>query len=622
MGHSSAAHAASTAPGRGSAHGSARWSSWAALVLAAATVAVFAPACGHDFINYDDPGYITENVAVKTGLTMRALGWAFTSTALSNWHPMTWLSLQLDATLYGVDPRGYHLSNVLLHAANSGLLLVALAGMTGSPARSALAAAIFAWHPLRVESVAWAAERKDVLSGLFFMLCLSSYVRYARRPRPATYACVALALALGLLAKPMLVTVPVVLLLLDLWPLHRLEQGARARVLEKLPLVVLATAACAVTLWAQAQGGAVGSLHAFPWPDRVANAAVAYVSYLREMLWPVDLVIFQPYAERSWSDWRVLAAVVLLAVISTLAASQLRRRPYLAVCWGWYVVMLAPVIGLVQVGDQAMADRYTYLPSIAVGVALVWAGADLCSRWAALVAAALGVAAGVLVACVLATEAQLTYWRDSVSLWQRAVDHAPPSATAQWLLGAALAERRPRRAASHLQAALVLDPRSADAHYNLGLVLDRLGSAGAAQEHYRAALRVKPNYWQAHVRLALALRDSGEPAAARQHFEAAAEIEPRASSAHTWIAITYADENRWRDAIQSYERAIAINPSDAVALDGLAAAYARIGDFPSAVTAAREALRQARASGRADLEPALRQRLDGYQHGRQDAATP
>ncbi len=343
------------------------------LTLAAITFAVFGQTAGFGFVNYDDNDYVYDNPVVARGLTLKGIVWAFSCHA-SNWHPLTWLSHELDCQLYGLNPSGHHLTNVLLHTATVIALFLVLRQMTGALWRSAFVAAVFAIHPLRVESVAWVAERKDVLSGLFFMLTIGAYVRYARRPwSPARYGLVVLLFALGLMCKPMLVTLPVVLLLLDYWPLQREEsRKLSGLVLEKLPLLALSAASCVVTLLAQ--NGAIQSTELYSMPMRYANALVSGMVYLGQMVWPAGLAVFYPYPHNGLPAWEVALAGMLLAGLSAGAWGRRRKQPWLLVGWLWYLVMLLPVVGVIQVGGQAHADRYTYLPQIGIYVAADMAG--------------------------------------------------------------------------------------------------------------------------------------------------------------------------------------------------------------------------------------------------------
>ena len=392
--------------------------------LAVAVVLVFSGALRCGFVDYDDPAYIVSNAEIQHGLTARSLWWALSTGAASNWHPLTWLSHILDAAIYGLKPAGHHLTSLLLHAANSVLLLLLLRRMTGALWRSAFVAALFALHPLRVESVVWVSERKDVLSGLFWLLAVWAYVRHVEEirvgeaGRKGLYALAVALFALGLMAKPMLVTLPFVLLLLDWWPLGRRPEGLKQLLTEKIPFFALAAASSVATYLVQQHGGAVS--HGLPLGGRLANAVISYPRYLGKMFWPVDLSVLYPHPGR-WPGGEVAAAGIFLVLTTGLAVWGARRRPYLAVGWFWFLGMLAPVIGVVQVGLQSMADRYSYLSLTGVLIMVAWGandllGGDRIGRWT------LGILGGAAVAaCVVLTPRQVGYWKDSETLFRHAV---------------------------------------------------------------------------------------------------------------------------------------------------------------------------------------------------------
>jgi Flp pilus assembly protein TadD len=502
---------------------------WAVgLVLAGAVLAGFWPALGHGFVDMDDADYVTMNSRVQGGLSWSNTAWAFTTRRASNWHPLTWLSLQADAALFGLEPRGFHAVNVALHAAATVALFAALRLMTGAVWRPAFAAALFAVHPLRVESVAWVAERKDVLSGLFAMLALLAYGSYVRSPGVGRYLLVVLALALGLLAKPMLVTLPPLLLLLDYWPLQRTSGGWRALprpLAEKVPLFLLAAASCAVTLWAQADAAA--SLASVPFGTRLANALVAYVAYLGKVLWPLDLAALYPYPVGGVGAGRVVGAAAVLLTVTALVFWSARSRPYLAVGWLWYLVSLVPVIGLVQVGSQAMADRYTYLPCVGLAIMAAWGVADLASRpqlQKALAAAAVAVLAVLLVL----TRAQVHVWRDDVALWEHTLAvTGPDNPFAHNALGIALKRLgRSDEAIRHFREGLKRDPGDAGMHGNLGATLFNAGYPEQALPHLAAAARDQPGNPTVQHDLGLVLYQLGRNDRAVEHFRAAVEATP------------------------------------------------------------------------------------------------
>ncbi|TMB07957.1 MAG: tetratricopeptide repeat protein, partial [Deltaproteobacteria bacterium] len=462
-----------------------------AVLLALATLLAYWRVVQCGYLNLDDDLYVTANPAVWGGLTLAGARWALTATHAGLWHPLTWLSHMLDVQLFGPNPAGHHATNLLLHVANVVVLLLVLVRATGALWPSAAVAALFALHPLHVESVAWVAERKDVLSGFFGLTTIWAYVRYAQRPAPGRYALVVLSLALGLMAKPMLVTLPLVLLLLDRWPLRR---GMSLRlVVEKLPLLALAAAASVMGIVAGQRADAVGSLARFPLEARLANALVSYARYLGKTLWPSRLAVFYPYPS-AWPAWQLAGAAVLLAAVTTVAIVHMRRRPYLLVGWLWFLGMLFPVSGVVQDGSQAMADHFTYLPLIGLFVMVAWGGQDLLARCPVPPPALKASALALLLALGCTTWRQVGYWHDSTRLFT----HALEVTSANWLahnnLGDALArEGKLEEATGHFAESVRLEPSNPDAHYNLGVALHRQGRPAEATLHYREALRLAPD---------------------------------------------------------------------------------------------------------------------------------
>ncbi len=456
-----------------------------ALALAAACLLVYAQAARFQFINYDDNGYVTENPWVRAGFTAAGVRWAFTAVDYYYWQPLTWLSHMLDCQLFGLRPAGHHLTSVLFHIANTLLAFAVLLRLTGAFWRSAAAAAIFALHPLRIESVAWIAERKDLLSGFLFLAAIWCYLRYVERPSRARYYAVIGLFVLGLMAKPMVMTLPVVLLLLDWWPL-----GRRAFA-EKLPLFALAALSIFVTSIGTARLGAINWGASVTIGQRISNTLVSYVRYLELSVWPHDLAILYPF-RTAVPLWQAALAALLLAALTLAALWQARRRPYLAVGWLWFVAMLAPASGLVQVGRQGMADRFTYLPHIGLAMAAVWGVADLLAAHRR-AAAALGVAAPAALAVL--TLLHIPVWRDSVTLFTRAVAATRDNSGAQHYLAAALDDQqRYAQALPHHAEAVRLEPSYFVAQCAYGAALDRHGDIKAAMEHYRQALRDYPDY--------------------------------------------------------------------------------------------------------------------------------
>jgi Tfp pilus assembly protein PilF len=579
-----------------------------ALAVAALALAAFAPVLENRFIDYDDDLYLTGSREVAQGLSAAGLRWAFTSFQGANWFPLTRLSWMLDAELFGLEPRAFHATSLLLHAAAAALLFRALEGLTGAAWRSALVAALFALHPLQVEPVAWASYRRDVLSGLGFALCLGLHARAVRRGGGLSrQGPTSAALALGLLAKPTLVSAPFVLLLLDLWPLRRLEAAAAAGssraaalarlALEKLPLFALAAGASAVTLLAQAAGGAVQSLTAFPLPQRLGNAPLATVAYLASWLAPSRLAPFYPHPGAALPAGRAAACAALLLALTALFLRERRRRPWLAVGWLWYLGMLVPVIGLVQVGAQARADRYLYLPQVGLSLALVFGVADLARgrprARRALVLAALG----WLTALGLATRAQVRLWRDTATLFEHALRVTDRNPIAHLNLAEEhLKQGRLEAAEGQARAALRLLPGDPFAEVVLAGVQEARGHPAEAARRYRRALAREParSDWQA--KLAGALRAAGDSEAALASFERSLALDPSAAPVRTNYGLLLLESGRTEEAVAALEAAIALAPELPQAHAFLGVALAQRGESEGAVSELRRAL---------DLDPGL-----------------
>jgi protein O-mannosyl-transferase len=593
------------------------------VALAAAVVVVYAPVRDFDFVSLDDPGYVFDNATVKAGLTWDGLRWAFAGFHSSNWHPLTWLSLMLDAELFGTAPRGFHLVNVGLHALDAVLLFLALRLLSDALWPPAAVAALFALHPLHVESVAWVTERKDTLSGVFFMLALLAYGWYARRPSPPRSAAVFAALGLGLLCKPMLVTLPFVLVLLDYWPLGRWQAGRAPAVrllIEKLPLLGLVVAASIVTVFAQRSRGAVASLDTLPLAPRLANAVITPVVYLRKMLWPVDLAVAYPHPALIASDAAgalvlpALLSALFLVGVSLLALWLARARPYLLVGWLWYLGMLVPVSGVMQAGMQAMADRYAYLPLIGIYIAVAWTVRDAALRWPRTRPLLAAAAALLLVLGIRATRAQLDSWRDSVTLWEHALAVTRDNSFAHTNLAAVLmAMGRPAEAAPHYEAALRIWPANptaltglgslygqqgrlddaADLHRralaampdnpvvlaNLGAVLFQLGRVDEAAGYFERAVQQEPDYAMAQSNLGAVYARQGRLDLAAEHLQRAAVLNPQSASAHTNLGIVLAQQGRLAEAAAQLEAALRIQPSPEVER-ALRTIQARMGSGP------------------------------------------
>jgi Tfp pilus assembly protein PilF len=547
-----------------------------ALVLFAVTLGVYAQVASFDFVSYDDPDYVTANPHVTAAFTREGVAWALSNRFNGNWQPLTWLSHMLDAALFGSWAGGHHLVSALLHAGNAALLFAVLATATGARWRSALVAALFALHPLHVESVAWISERKDVLSACFALLSTWTYVQYTREHRPALYMATFLFLALGLMAKAMLVTLPCVFLLLDHWPLRRAL--APRLVLEKLPFFALALFFCILTVASQHEVGATHDGSGLTLAERVANAIVSSVAYLGDTFWPLGLAVFQPHPylpETGGSPlalWQVTGATVLLLVVT--AGTLMSRRGYALVGWLWYLGMLVPVLGLVQMGVQGRADRYTYLPHVGLFILLVWGGRDLAVRLAgdsAARARALqrGVAVtltGILTACAVLTWQQSRHWRDARSLFQRAAAVHPRSATVHVGLGEVLARTGDLAAAEdHYRRALAVEPAFAEAHTNLGGVLAARGQATAALAHFEAAVRSEPGVVETQINLANALAALGREEEAIARYAEALRRGPTSAEAHFNLGNVLLSQGRLEDAAAHFRAALRARPAFAQA---------------------------------------------------------
>ncbi len=560
------------------------------LFLVALTWLVFGQTLGHDFINQDDPDYVFANPHVASGLTRENVAWAFTHTHSYNWHPLTWISHMIDCQLFALRPGPPHAVNVLLHTIAVLLLFLVLWRMTGALWRSGFVAAVFAIHPLRVESVAWIAERKDVLSAVFFMPTLGAYLRYTRQPSFVRYALVASLFACGLMAKPMLVTLPLVLLLLDYWPLER-QIPWKKLIAEKIPLFALSAASCAMTV--VAQRGAINSLERMAFTPRLSNALASCIVYLRQTFWPGDLAIAYRYIENRFAVGVFLGALVVLAGITAAVIAYRKKHPAAAVGWFWYLGMLLPVIGLVQVGPQAHADRYTYLPQIGLGLALIWTMAELSARWK-LQRQILGVAAAFILSG-LAWQAfrETAYWRDSETLWNRALalaaarqDAAAPKNGAffgdiHYNLGNAFfGKDRFDEAIAQYQTALRLDSNyPAETYSNLGQILIRKKQLDQAIPLFRQALQIKSGH-EAEMRYSLgnALLQTGQPEEAIAHLQKYLETSSaHAETVHYNIASALVALRRVDEALPHYEQAIAVRPDYAQAHNNFANALLGLG---------------------------------------------
>ena len=524
------------------------------ILLAAITWGVFGQTLRHEFVNYDDETYVYGKAIITDGITLPGVIWAFTHSHARNWHPLTTISHMLDCQLFGLKAGWHHFDNVLLHTIAVVLLFLVLRALTGAIWRSAFVAALFAIHPLRVESVAWIAERKDVLSGVFFMLTLAAYVRYVRRQTTGHYVLVAIVFACGLMSKPMLVTVPLVLLLLDYWPLQRMADlhTLRQLVLEKIPLFILSALSCVATILAQ--GGPGGEMEPFPITWEINNALISYLTYIWQIFWPAHLAAFYPHPENTLPVWEIIVAIVLLLAISGAAITLRRRCPYFITGWLWYLGMLVPVIGILQIGMQGHADRYTYLPHIGLYVAMTWGIADLSKSWrfrdellafgAVIVLGALGWSA----------RSEVPYWRNSEVLW------------------------------NHI---LAVTSNNYVAHNNLGVMLERRGQVDEAMAHYWKALKMQSSNTQArhnlglaraHTNIASALLRKGDTDEAIAQCNTALKLRPNFAEAHTALATAFLQKRAIGEAVTQYEKSLSITPESPVMLNNLALIYATCTD--------------------------------------------
>lgn len=570
-----------------------------AVLLALFTIAIYWPATGGGFV-YDDAEYVVNNPHVTSGVTLENVQWAFESGYAANWHPLTWLSHMVDCQLFGLKPFGHHLTSILLHALSTVLVFLFLHGLTGSLWRSLMVAALFGWHPLHVESVAWIAERKDVLSAFFGLLMLIFYTRYAReddainqKPEtknwsfdfqlPPDYWLSLFFFALGLMSKPMLVTWPFVLLLLDYWPLARLNSGHVWRLVkEKTPFFALAAATSVVTFLAQRQGEAVVTIASMPVGIRMGNALISYCSYLGKLLWPANLAAFYPLPKQLLI-WNVVLAGSLLIGISTLLLMR-RRHPFLLMGWLWFCGTLVPVIGLVQVGSQAMADRYTYLPSLGIFILTVWGAYELICRCRLQMVVLSVSAAMVLIPCIMVTRKQIGYWHDSETLFRHALAVTEENSIAHFNLGVANNDQgQVDEAIGQFQAVIQINPEDVEARASLGNVLDKKGQTDAAISQYQEALRLRPGYALAHNNLGLIFVKKGLTAQAVSQYEEAINLKPDLAEAHINLGFILCEQGQIAESISQFQTAIHFKPDFAEAHFDLGVALGKSGRVDEAI---------------------------------------
>ena len=594
-----------------------------ALVLGLGTLALYLPSLHHAFINYDDNYYVTANQHVLGGLTWSNLGWAMRTITYGNWHPLSWLAHMAEVQLFGLRPAGFHFASMLVHAVNVVLVFLLLRAATGHAWRSATLAALFAFHPLNVEAVAWVAEFKSLLCTSFLLLTLWAYREYVRKPGLGRYSAVAVLFALGLMAKPMVVTLPVLLLCLDYWPLQRLPVPGQSEtgffrpflklVAEKIPLLLLSAGSAAITVYAQRDIGAMGSTLALPLRLRINNAIYSYLDYIVKGIWPARLAVFYPHPENSLALGKVALAAAALMGISALVWHY-RERRYLLAGWTWYLVALLPVIGIVQVGRQAMADRYAYIPFLGLFAICVWLIADAAPRlhWPKKALAASAVV--VLCAYSWAAHRQLGYWQDSYTLFSHALEVTSNNEIAEDNVGTALvAMGRTQEAMSHFDAAVRLQPRAFEPHYNRATLLLRASLFTQAEREYQVALAtaIDPlDAAHAHNNLGVLYLQTNRPEAALAQFDAAIRLDPnqhnsllgrgtleykagkleaafadfsRAAQiapspiAYFWMGRVLEDKGDWHAAAQAYETTLQLAPETAEAQNRLNMVRARLG---------------------------------------------
>ena len=585
---------------------------------------VFAQTLRYDFVNYDDPTYVYQNARITSGINLSNVAWSFTHVHSGNWHPLTTVTHMLDCQLHGLNAGWHHLTNVVLHCLAVVLLFVALARMTGALWRSVFVAAVFAVHPLHVESVAWIAERKDVLSAVFFTLTLLAYLHYTRSPSIGRYLVVALVIALGLMSKPMLVTLPFILLLLDYWPLGRFEarkSNTVRLVLEKISLIAFSGISSIVTFLAQR--GAIGWTEQLPMWERLSNAFVAYVVYIRQMFWPKGLAVFYPHPENRLPVWEVGLALIVLAGITAVAFFFRRKAPYFVTGWLWYLGMLVPVIGLLQVGWQGHADRYTYLPQIGLYIAVTWAITDLTRSWRYQRTALSTAAVLVVAALSYCAWGQTSYWRNSETLFTHTLAVTSNNDVALNNLGIIFLDKGELdEAISKLQAAIDLRPENAPAHDNLAKALLKKGRIAEAMVHYRKFLKLEPANVEARNTLGTVLIQQGHVKEAIEQWREALATQPENGNAESnlaWVFATCPDDSI-RDGTRAAdlgERALRISGGKiAMIYKVLAAAYAENGRFADAVETAQRGADLATIQGNPGLAAELQSNIALYQSGR------
>jgi protein O-mannosyl-transferase len=569
------------------------------LFLVICTFLSYGQVLDHGFLNFDDNRYVTENSHITKGFTLEGVTWAFTESYASNWHPVTWLSHTLDFELFGLNPSGHHLTNLIFHVANTLLLFGVFLKMTGAYWRSGFVAILFALHPLNVESVVWIAERKSVLSTFFGFLTLWVYIDYVKKKSIRKYLLVVLFLALGLMSKPMLVTLPFVLLLLDFWPLKRLgdtvfEKQAFSRlILEKIPLFMLVAGTCVITYIVQKSGGAIRSTEFSSLYFRIGNALVSYLEYLGKMVWPQELSIFYPHPGNTLSPEKALVSALVLVGITFWVVRGIRHMPYLAMGWFWYLGTLVPVIGIVQVGEQAMADRYMYIPMIGIFIAIAWGMPELMKSGKQKF---LPIMAGVAIPLFMVlTWNQASHWRNGITLFQHAIsvtDNKSPSFVIAYNnLGHALAgEHRYQEAVEQFRQGIKINPYYSKTQNNLGHSLSELKRYDEAIDHYREAISIETNYAEAYNNLANALGKKGKLKESVAYYKQAIRFKSDYAEAHFNLGIALRQQGLIKEAIKQYRQALKINPDFILAHNQIGGLLGQRGDFSGAIEHYRQAI--------------------------------
>ena len=577
------------------------------LCLIVAILISYSQVINFDFVGYDDQEYITENSIVQKGLTAEGLKWAFTTFQSANWHPLTWLSHMLDCEFYGLNPTGHHWTNVEFHIANTLLLFFIFQYMTGAIWKSSFIAALFALHPLHVESVAWVAERKDVISTFFWFLTILAYLRYIEKKVLVRYFIVLFFFILGLMSKPMLVTLPFVLLLLDFWPLKRFQikkglqsdrvtffgfQGFLRLFLEKIPLFILVVISCCLTFLAQKKSYAVKSLGSLPLIDRISNALVSYVTYALKMIWPSKLAVFYPHPGNTLPAWQIIGAALLIAAAIFSSIHTLKKYPYIIIGLFWYLGTLVPVIGLVQVGDQAMADRYTYIPLIGLFIIVSWGGFDLLRKWH--YHKIIPILSAISVICVLAvcTFLQLAYWQNGITLFEHAIKVTSKNSVAHNNLGVLLSkEEKFDEAVYHFDEALKIKPNDSRTLYNKGCALREKGDFDKAAFFFKESLKINKDYAEAHNELAYILFVQGKPDEAILHCRNALKIKPDFTEAYNNLGNVLCFQGEIDKAVSLYKVALSLEPENVDIHYNIGISYKKQGKLKKAMTHLAKAIK-------------------------------